>query len=30
VFRQLMRWGWVPRETCERCHNLTFPARNAA
>jgi len=30
VFRQLMRWGWIPQETCERCNNVTFPARNAA
>jgi hypothetical protein len=30
AFRQLMRWGWIPAETCERCNNLTFPARNAA
>ena len=30
AFRQLMRWGWIPRETCERCHNLPFPARDAA
>lgn len=30
VFRQLMRRGWVPEDTCERCHNLTFPTRNAA
>ena len=29
VFRQLMRWGWIPEETCERCNNLAFPARNA-
>ena len=30
VFRQLMRRGWIPQETCERCNNLTRPARNAA
>jgi len=30
VFRRLMRWGWIPQETCERCNNLTFPARNPA
>ena len=30
VFRQLMRRGWIPRKTCERCHNLHFPARDAA
>jgi hypothetical protein len=30
VFRQLMRWGWIPEETCERCNNLTFPARHPA
>jgi hypothetical protein len=30
VFRQLMRWGWIPAETCERCNNLALPARNAA
>jgi len=30
VFRQLMRWGWIPQETCERCQNLILPARNAA
>jgi len=29
VFRQLVRWGWIPQETCERCSNLTFPARDA-
>jgi hypothetical protein len=25
VFGQLMRWGWIPQETCERCNNLTLP-----
>ena len=30
VFRQLMRWGWIPQETCERCNHLTLPARNTA
>jgi hypothetical protein len=30
VFRRLMRWGWVPQETCERCNDLTLPAGNAA
>lgn len=30
VSRQLMRWGWIPRETCERCQDLTLPARNLA
>jgi hypothetical protein len=30
VFRQLMRWGWAPEETCERCNNLSFSAGNAA
>ena len=30
VFRQLMRWGWVPEETCERCNTLSFPARDPA
>ena len=28
VFRQLMRWGWIPREACDRCQDLTFPARD--
>lgn len=30
VFRQLMRWGWVPGETCERCRNLTLSTQNPA
>lgn len=30
LFRWLMRWGWIPEETCERCHDLTFPARDTA
>jgi hypothetical protein len=29
VFRLLMRWGWIPEQTCERCQNLTFPARSS-
>jgi hypothetical protein len=29
VFRQLMRWGWIPEQTCERCNNLTLPTRHA-
>lgn len=24
VFGKLMQWGWVPREICEKCNNLTF------
>ena len=28
VFRQLMRWGWIPREACDRCQDLTLPARD--
>ena len=30
VFGQLMRRGWIPQETCERCQNLSFPAGDAA
>ena len=26
VFGYLMRWGFVPAETCERCNNLSFGA----
>ena len=29
VFGYLMRWGVVPRETCERCSNLSLPATPA-
>ncbi|TGK13031.1 DUF4395 domain-containing protein [Leptospira fletcheri] len=24
VFGKLMEWGWIPREICEKCNNLTF------
>lgn len=24
VFGYLMRWGLIPKETCERCNNLSF------
>lgn len=30
VFRQLMRRGWIAQETCERCSNLSLPARHTA
>jgi hypothetical protein len=30
VFRQLIRWGWIPEGTCERCSNLTFPTSNTS
>jgi hypothetical protein len=30
VFNQLMRWGFVPEETCERCANLQLPAGSDA
>jgi hypothetical protein len=30
VFRWLMRRGWIAEETCERCHDLTFTARDTA
>jgi hypothetical protein len=30
VFRYLMRWGWIPEETCERCQNLTLPTHDPA
>ncbi|MCI0778538.1 MAG: DUF4395 domain-containing protein [Chloroflexi bacterium] len=26
VFGYLMRWGFIPAETCERCNNLNFAA----
>ena len=28
VFRLFMRWGWVSQETCDRCNDLTLPARH--
>jgi hypothetical protein len=30
VFGQLMKWGWVPQDTCERCNNVAFPTRSEA
>jgi hypothetical protein len=29
VFGYLMRWGLIPRDTCERCNNLSFRSPGA-